>query len=110
MLDVIPGICWRHLLSLGSLHQVLPLAWGPLVGFLNISHFFCLLMVHAVQGPAFPLPPIFAPLLSRVSAESGMTKHVISCGHLPDVLMDVCSFILDHDSDTNQSQFSLPST
>lgn len=52
---------------------------------------------------SFTVVPIFAPLLSRVSAESG-------CGHLPDVLMDVCSFILDHGSDTNQSQFSLPST
>lgn len=29
------------------------------------------------------------------------TKHVISCGHLPDVLMDVCGFILDSGPDTH---------
>lgn len=29
------------------------------------------------------------------------TKHVISCGHLPDVLIDVCGFILDSGPDTH---------
>ncbi|XP_065326273.1 butyrophilin-like protein 10 [Pelmatolapia mariae] len=29
------------------------------------------------------------------------TKHIICCGHLPDVLMDVCGLILDGGSDTH---------
>lgn len=39
--------------------------------------------------------PVLAPLLSQFQLPKVFTKHIISYSHLSDVLMDLCSVVLN---------------
>lgn len=50
--------------------------------------------------------PIFLLLILQFMLPEIFTKHMTGCGYLPDVLINVCCFILDSGLDSHQSSGS----
>lgn len=81
--------------------------FDPLVWFVDMNHFLYLSMVHAMRGIVLPWQILLPScLLINILLLEPFTKHVVSCGPLPDVLLDLCCFILDSGSDAHESKVS----